>query len=86
MDTLNIIQKEGYRAKDLNEENQWALHWLRYVEKNFINFEYEDFEAESDSILGKIKMEIAEDVIQQVKDWLEVEIAEIQIGLAEGEK
>ncbi len=84
MNTRAIIEQEGYRVEDLNERHQEVLTWLRYLADDFEQcFEYEN-DCEY-GIIGDLKDEIARDVIEQVKTWLEIQIAEYQIGFAENE-
>lgn len=84
MNTLAIIQKEGYRAEDLNKRHQDILLWLRYLEGDFAEcFEYNG--GMDYGIIGDLKSEIAQDVIEQVKEWMAVQIAEYQISFAESE-
>ena len=91
MNTLRIIEREGYRLEDLNLENQKIILTLRSLLEDFENgFEYEsdDFEINEDgyiSTIGKIKEEIADEVIQQAIDWIDIRIADYQISLSEME-
>lgn len=84
MDTQKIIEKEGYRFADLNDKHKEILRYLRDLEGAFAEgFEYDS--GYDYGLVGDLKQEIAEDVIEQVKTWLAVQIAEYQIGFAESE-
>lgn len=90
MDTLGIIEKEGYRREDLNQENQTALYWMDcLIEdldnlKNNLGFIDEEMEF-PETIIAKIKNEIAVGVIDKAVEWCKIQEAEIQIGMAENE-
>ena len=84
MDVLRTIETKGYRQEDLNEKHRDILTWLRYLQEDFIEcFEYEN--PCEYGIIGDIKDEIAGAVIEQVKDWMAIQIAEYQINFAEME-
>lgn len=97
MDTLRIIQQEGYRRQDLNEENQKIMNWLDHLIeqldnlKNNVEFideeiENPEFVAKEDrTILGTMKYEMACKVIDKAVEWLQIEAADVQIALAENE-
>lgn len=87
MDYFRIIASKGYRFEDLNERNQDIINWLNHLREDIENFEWEDEDVclSPDTIIGKMKAEIAENVIEQVKFWMDVQIAEYQICLAEGQ-
>lgn len=89
MDLKRIIQQEGYRRQDLTDEHKRTLEWLDLIAEDFENFSFDDpdvFEGEPMSIIGQIKVEIANNVTEQVKEWLENKIADIQIAMAESEE
>lgn len=83
MQTLKIIEKEGYRFEDLTKENQEIIRWLKYLKEDFENFEYQHDEISE--ILTDIVSEIADDVIEEVKTWMEIQIADYQISMAENQ-
>lgn len=90
MDYKRIINQKGYRVEDLKPKDQDVINCLRCLLEDFDNFEYqcEDFMLDDDkeiSIIGKMKEEIADDVIKQVKDWIDIQIMEYQIAMAESE-
>jgi len=87
MDYFRIIEKEGYRVEDLNAENQNIIRYLKYLRADAENFEWEDEDVmcSPDTIIGKMKAEIADNVIEQFKDWIDIQIAEYQIALAESQ-
>ena len=44
MNVLAIIENEGYRTEDLNDDHRNILTWLRYLESDFAEgFEYEGY-------------------------------------------
>lgn len=83
MSTLTKIEQEGYREEDLSERDAYALRWLRFLQDSFKNGFMYDFEDDATTIIGRIKQEVSDDVVQQINEWLEMEIAEIQITFAE---
>lgn len=87
MDYFRIINSDGYRFEDLNKQNQDVITWLKYLREDIENFEWEDEDVcfSPDTIIGKMKAEIAENVMEQVKDWIDIQIAEYQIALAENQ-
>lgn len=96
MDTLNIIEKEGYRREDLSKEHQAELDAQDFIIdeldnlKNNLEFIDEemcrkDFETRKETILEKMKSEIAEKVIDKAIEWLRIQQADYQISLAESE-
>ena len=75
MDTFRIIKQKGYRREDLSEQNENLKDNLDYI----------DEECTEESTIGKIKKEYANKVINGVVEWLEMELADMQINLAESE-
>lgn len=93
MDTERICQSEGYKAEDLNKENQAILRWLRWLEEDFSNDDAEniadcfgDICLNSGSIIDKMRLECMEEFMEAVKQWIHYQINEIQIGLAQNEE
>lgn len=86
MDVRAITQHKGYRYEDLSEKAKHEIDCFNYIldKVDEVNFEDDDILAEN--TLGKIKQEIAEDVINAVKEHLEICILEMQIWLAEQER
>lgn len=83
MDVLFIIRREGYRYEDLNERNKESMDWLKFLQKEFEDSYTPVEEYDEDSILGKMCNEIAGEVIEDIKRWLESTIADIQISMIE---
>ncbi len=87
MDTLRIIEREGYTYSDLNSDNKHSIGWLRFLLEDFDDYEYLDGDInDKDSIIGKIKAEIVGNVVEDIKDWMEIRIAEYQIAMIEGQE
>ena len=89
MDTFRIIKQKGYRREDLSEQNQEILSFcdmlIESLENLKDNLDYIDEECTEESTIGKIKKEYANKVINGVVEWLEMELADMQINLAESE-
>ena len=86
MDLTAVLSKQGYRLEDLDDDSRHVMLGMIWLRDDFDeNFEYEIGEDES-SIIGRMKMEIAEDVLSQVLYWLDCEIAEHQISFAENQE
>ena len=75
---------EGYRVEDLTKEHQDIIWWLRHLVEELDGFSAE-YEIETGSILEKIKNEIAKEVIEKAKDYLDSSVDEIQVSLADSE-
>lgn len=85
MDYMRIIQKEGYRLEDLDDEARAAITAMNWLRNDLAeNFEYE-MDEEEKSIIGRLKREIAADVFEQVLTFLDIDIAEHQITFAEAD-
>lgn len=82
VDFRRICETEGYRLEDLSKEDQRIVNALNSLADAFEGFEPDFYEG---GTLGEIKDEIAEEVIEQVKEWFEATIAEMQVSLAEAE-
>ena len=76
---------EGYTYDDLNKENKEIIKWLCYLREDFDSFSYEA-EWDSSQILTKLIEEIAEDVIEEVKTWIECQIRDYQISMIENQE
>lgn len=85
MDTRRIIQNDGYTFDDLTDENKEAIRWLRFLEDQVDSFEANYLLDLGDSILNKIRKENAEELFEDLKEWISVEIAEIQISMIENQ-
>lgn len=84
MNVLAIIEKDGYTFDDLTDRNKALVRELRLLEDEFQTFDYYTAEPE-ETILGKMKREVAAGVIAQVDDWLAAYIADVQISLIENQ-
>lgn len=92
MDTLGIIEKEGYRREDLSKTDQKVMEWLDHLTdeldnlKNNLDFVDEEMGVcgeEPEELVGKLKREIAIKTIDKAVYWLELQKAEYQIAFAE---
>lgn len=86
MDVRYITQHEGYRYEDLSEKAKHEIDCFNYIMDKVDEVSIEDDDILAENTLGKIKQEIAEDVINAVKEHLEICILEMQICLAEQDK
>ncbi len=75
---------EGYRVEDLTKEHQDIIWWLRHLVEELDGFSAE-YEMETNSTLEKIKNEIAKEVIEEAKEYLDSSVDEIQVSLADSE-
>ena len=75
---------EGYRVEDLTKEHQDIIWWLRHLVEELDGFSAE-YETETNSTLEKIKNEIAKEVIEEAKEYLDSSVDEIQVSLADSE-
>jgi len=75
---------EGYRVEDLTKEHQDIIWWLRHLVEELDGFSAE-YEVETNSTLEKIKNEIAKEVIEEAKQYLDSSVDEIQVSLADSE-
>ena len=75
---------EGYRVEDLTKEHQDIIWWLRHLVEELDGFSAE-YETETNSTLEKIKNEIANEVIEEAKQYLDSSVDEIQVSLADSE-
>ena len=85
-ETGSFEWSEGYRYEDLTKENQDIIWWLRHLVEQLdgLKSDYE-IEVEGMSTLDKIKKEIALKIIDEVEEWLDGSIDEIQVSLADSE-
>lgn len=75
---------EGYRIEDLTKEHQDIIWWLRHLVEEIDGFSA-DYEMGTDSTLEKIKNEITLKVCDELKEYLNSSIDEIQVSLADDE-
>lgn len=80
----NFEWSEGYRAEDLTKEHQDIIWWLRHLVEELDGFSAE-YETKTNSTLEKIKNEIAKEVIEEAKEYLDSSVDEIQVSLADSE-
>lgn len=86
---FSTIEKEGYRFEDLSDSHKNIINWLKYLREDFNSFSanldtYCEI-SDDGTTLSQIQMEIADKVIDGVKLWMESQIAEYQITMAEAE-
>lgn len=97
MDTSEIIKQDGYKKENLSKENQAQLDAQDYIINELDNLKNnlefidsdmcsEGLETGNESVVGKIKTEIAINVINKAVEWLKLQQAEYQISLAENEE
>lgn len=91
MDVLRIIKQDGYKYDDLTDENKKVIDWCNYLINDLYTFEYQDDDVtmvDDDELttIGKIKKEISDDVIAQIKHWMELTVADVQISLIENQE
>lgn len=79
MDALRIAEQKGYRLEDIDEKYQTIITWLRYFRDDF----QECFEFDHSWNGSKLLEDVAQEVIEQVLDWMDEQIAEYQIDFAE---
>lgn len=82
MDARKIITQEGYTYDNLNDQNKDIIHWLRYLLSCLDGFDYEVGEG----IMAQMVKEISEGTIEDLKEYLDATIAEIQISLLESQE
>ena len=75
---------EGYRVEDLTKEHQDIIWWLRHLVEELDGLSA-DYEIEPKTTLEKIKNEIAKEVIEEAKEYLDSSVDEIQVSLADSE-
>lgn len=80
----NFEWSEGYRVEDLTKEHQDIIWWLRHLVEELDGFSAE-YETKTNSTLEKIKNEIAKEVIEEAKEYLDSSVDEIQVSLADSE-
>ena len=86
MDVIRITNNEGYRYEDLTKENKDIIDWCNYLVNDIDGFEYDyAIEPEHETTLDRIKNEIAVEVIEKLKHYLEATILEYQISLIENQ-
>lgn len=89
MDVFRIINQDGYKYDDLTDENKKVIDWCNYLIDDLKGFEFDDDDVncfdEDLTTIGKIKKEISDEVIEQIKEWLNTSVAEFQIVLIESQ-
>lgn len=85
MDVFSIIEKDGYKYDDLTDDNKKIIDGCNYLIKDIDTFEFDDYDINVKTTLGKIKKEISDEVILQLQEWLNGTIAELQISLIESQ-
>ena len=87
MDTFRIIEQEGYRREDLNSLHNGILEIIDDIitSIDIDNINIEDSDIGEDTVIGKLKEEFAQKVIDAVKEYIECFQADLQISFAENE-
>ena len=83
-ETGEMEWSEGYRCEDLTKEHQEIIWWLRHLLESLSGLKGE-YELKSETTLEKIKNEIAVKTIDEVEEYLDSTIDEIQVSLADSE-
>lgn len=85
-ETGKLEWSEGYRYEDLTKEHQDIIWWLNHLLEDIDGFKA-DYEIKTleETTLDKIKREIAIKVCDDLKEYLEGTIDEIQVSLADSE-
>ncbi len=77
---------KGYRPEDLTKEHQDIIWWLRHLVEELDGFRADyEIETEKTTLLEKIKNEIAREIIDEAKQYLDDSVDEIQVSLADSE-
>ena len=81
-----IVEREGYRRKDLSPEDQYALEEIDWIIEQIDvlrdNLDiYDDIDEET--VVGKMKEEIYNKAIDAVIDWTKSQQLELQVAMAE---
>ena len=87
MDSLHIIEQDGYTFDDLTFKNQEIMRWLRQLLEDAESYEWDnDGELyDSETVIGQMEKEIADCVAEDFRSWLERKIAAYQIYLIENQ-
>ena len=84
MDYRRVIEQEGYRLEDLTPEHQQFIAGMMQLLSDFqVGYEYET--EDEDTILENIKKQIADEVVDDVYSWLEMDLLEWQISAGDSE-
>lgn len=87
MNSREIIKKDGYKRKDLNEENERILNCCEYiVEQIDTYFEYIKDDFDKKRTLDKIDYEITKETLEGLKEYYKSVLADLQIELIESQE
>jgi len=84
MNYREIVEQEGYRLEDLTPEHQTYISGMKQLLSDFqLYYAYET--DDEDSIIDQLKQQIANEVIEDIYSWLELQLLEYQIGAGDAE-
>ena len=87
MDARRTVELEGYTYEDLTDEHKSVMNWLNWFKDDAVGYLEDEYaEDPEDGVLAKAAKEIVSDVIEDFKEWLEIKLAETQIGLIESQQ
>ena len=84
MNYRDMVEQKGYRLEDLTPEHQTFISGMRQLLSDFqIYYEYDT--EDEDEIVDQLKKQIADEVVEDIYAWLEMNILEYQIGAGDAE-
>lgn len=87
MNSREIIKKDGYKRKDLNEDNERILNCCEYMVEQIDNY-FSLFENQFNKkrTLDKIDYEITKETLEGLKEYYKSVLADLQIELIESQE
>ena len=86
MDVIRIINSDGYKREDLNDQHRLIMAWLDNLIEDIRQMAYDYEDEKTDTMIEKMVKEIKRDTIKEICKKAEITIAEYQIAFAESEE
>ncbi len=87
MREIKVYESQGYTIDDLEPNDKWAFSTLVMFANDVVNRPTEEFVmVDEDTILGKLTMEIADETLESVHDYMEICLRDILISWIESDK
>lgn len=77
MNYVKLVEDGTYKKEDLNEVNRAFINGMEALREALDSFfEESDFDCEFSPTLAKIQKEIADKVIEEIKEYIKIAICE----------
>lgn len=79
MRELKIFEREGYTIDNLDPNDRWAFNTSVMVVEDILNYPY-DMHGDEDTIIGKLREEVYDRVLDRVQAFAESHLTDILVS------